>query len=173
MTKCLLMVYTGEGKGKTTAALGQVFRALGHGFKVCVIQFIKGSWKYGELVTAEQFKGLLEFHVTGKGFTWKSKNMDEDIRAAKEACKFAREVIKSGKFAMVVLDELTYPVNYGMLDKDEVLRALTSRPASLHVVVTGRDAPQVLIDAADLVTEMTDVKHHDNAGIEAQKGVEF
>jgi cob(I)alamin adenosyltransferase len=173
MTKGLLMVYTGAGKGKTTAALGQVFRALGHGIKICVIQFIKGSWKYGELVTAEQFKGLLEFHVMGKGFTWKSKNIDEDIRAAKDAWQFAREVIESDNFGMVVLDELTYPMNYGMLDNDEVVRTLTSRQASLHVIVTGRDAPQALIDAADLVTEMTDVKHHYNAGIEAQKGVEF
>ena len=173
MKKGLLMVYTGNGKGKTTAALGQVFRALGHGFKVCVIQFIKGSWKYGELAAAEPFKGLLEIHVMGKGFTWQSKNMDEDIKAARDAWAFARQVIGSGKFAMVVLDELTYPMNYGMLDNDEVLECLTGRPASLHVVVTGREAPQGLIDAADLVTEMKDIKHHYNAGIEAQKGVEF
>lgn len=173
MKKGLMMVYTGNGKGKTTAALGQVFRALGHGFKVCVIQFIKGSWKYGELVAAEQFKGSLEFHVMGKGFTWKSKNIDEDIKAAREAWQFARQVIESGKFGLIVLDELTYPMKYGMLDSDEVLKVLTSRPASLHLIVTGREAPEELIEAADLVTEMKEIKHHYNAGIDAQKGVEF
>ncbi|MBI4966045.1 MAG: cob(I)yrinic acid a,c-diamide adenosyltransferase [Desulfomonile tiedjei] len=173
MKKGLLMVFTGNGKGKTTAALGQAFRALGHGFKVCVIQFIKGSWKYGEMAAAEKFKGLLEFHVMGKGFTWASKDIEQDTRAAKEAWIFAKEAIGSGKFEMVVLDELTYPMNYGMLDAEEVLKALTSRPGSVHVVVTGRDAPKGLIDAADLVTEMVDVKHHYDSGIEAQKGVEF
>ena len=168
MKQGLLMVYTGNGKDKTTAALGQVFRALGHGFKVCVIQFDKGSWKYGELAAVEPFKGLLESHVMGKGFTWESKNIKDDIRAAKEAWNFAKEAIGSGKFVIVVLDELTYPMTCGILDTDEVLGALKNRPESLHVLVTGRNAPEALIDAADLVTEMTDVKHHCNAGIEAQ-----
>jgi len=171
MRNGLLMVYTGNGKSKTTAALGQVFRALGRGFKVCVIQFIKSSENYGELVTEEQFKGLLEFHVMEKGFT--SKNLEEDIKAAKEAWKFAREVIESGEFQMVVLDELTYPMKYGMLDSDEVLTVLTGRPDSMTVIITGRDAPQVLIDGADLVTEVADVRHHYSAGTDAQKGVEF
>jgi len=170
MRNGLLMVYTGNGKSKTTAALGQVFRALGRGFRVCVIQFVKGPGKYGELVTAQQFKGLLEFHVMGKGFT--SENPEDDRKAAKEAWNLAREVIESGEFQMVVLDELTYPMKHGMLDIDEVLGVLTGRSASLNVFVTGCDAPQALIDAADLVTEMKDVKHDYDAGTDAQKGVE-
>lgn len=173
MKKGLLMVYTGHGKGKTTAALGQAFRALGHGFKVCIIQFIKGSWKYGELVSSERFRDLLEVHVLGKGFTWKSKNLDRDAQAAREAWAVAQEKISSGQFQLVVLDELTYPMNYGMIDAAEVLAFLKGRPESLHVVVTGRDAPEALIEAADLVTEMTDVRHHYHAGVHAQKGVEF
>jgi cob(I)alamin adenosyltransferase len=173
MKKSLLMVYTGHGKGKTTAALGQVFRALGHGFKVCIIQFIKGSWKYGELVSSDRFGDLLEVHVLGKGFTWKSKDLDKDTQAAKDAWLFAMEKMKSGRFQMVVLDELTYPMNYGMIDANDVVTFLKGRPESLHVVVTGRDAPEALMDAADLVTKMTDVKHHYRAGTPAQKGIEF
>jgi len=170
MRNGLLMVYTGNGKSQSTAALGQVFRALGRGFKVCVIQFIKGSGNYGELVTEEQFKGLLEFHVIEEGFP--SKNPEEDIKVAREAWKFARQVIESGEFQMVVLDELTYPMKRGMLDIDEVLRVLNGSSTSLNVFVTGCDAPQALIDAADLVTEMKDVNHDYSAGIDAQKGVE-
>ncbi len=160
MKKGLLMVCTGNGKGKTTAVLGQVFRALGRGFKVCVIQFVEGSWQDGGLLTAEKFKGSLEFHVTGKEFTGKSENVDEEAKAAKEAWQFAREVIESGRFEMVVLDELTHPMNYGMLDKDEVLSVLASRTGSLNLIVTGSDVPQALIDVADLVTEVREIKHH-------------
>jgi len=167
------MVYTGHGKGKTTAALGQVFRALGHGFKVCIIQFIKGSWKYGELISSERFQDLLEVHALGKGFTWKSKDLNRDTEAAKKAWIFAMEKINSGEFQLVVLDELTYPMNYGMIDAAEVVEFLKNRPKSLHVVVTGRDAPEALIEAADLVTEMTEVRHHYVAGVHAQKGIEF
>jgi cob(I)alamin adenosyltransferase len=171
--KGLLMVYTGKGKGKTTAALGLVFRALGHGVKVCVIQFIKGSWKYGELISAKRFADLLDFHVLGKGFTWKSKDIDKDIKAAQEAWAFAQEVIKSGEYGLVVLDELTYLVKYNMIAEDEVVVFLQNRPKDLHVVVTGRDAPASLIDAADLVTEMQEVKHPYHQGVKAQKGIEY
>ncbi len=112
MTQGLLIVNTGDGKGKTTAALGQVFRALGHGFKICVIQFLKGSWKYGELESARKFEGQLELHVKGRGFTWKSENIEEDIKIAKEAWDFAKGKILSENYRMIVLDELTYLMTY-------------------------------------------------------------
>jgi cob(I)alamin adenosyltransferase len=173
MKNGLLMVYTGNGKGKTTAALGLVFRALGHGMKVCVIQFIKGSWKYGELTSADRFADLLEVHVRGLGFTWESEDLERDVEVARDAWEFAQETINSGKFDLVVLDELTYLTKYEMIDVEEVVAFLTARPANLHVIVTGRGAPQPLIDAADLVTEMREIKHHYSVGIKARKGVEF
>ena len=171
--KGLLMVYTGKGKGKTTAALGMIFRALGHGFKVCMIQFIKGTWKYGELISSKRFEKLLEVHVLGRGFTWKSKDIEKDIKAAQEAWRFAKEIINSGKYQLVVLDELTYLMKYKMVDEDEIVGFLSNRPKDLHIVVTGRDAPKSLIKIADLVTEMQEVKHHYHAGIKAQKGIEY
>ncbi len=173
MKKGLLMVNTGDGKGKTTAALGQILRAVGQGMKVCLIQFIKGSWKYGELIAAERFPDLLEIHVLGRGFTWKSENIEEDIRIAREAWDFAKEKIASGAYDLVVLDELTYLVKYGMVDELDVLDAIVNRPEDLHVIVTGRDAPQSIMAAADLITEMRAVKHHFDAGVKAKKGIEF
>ncbi len=173
MTRGLLIVNTGDGKGKTTAALGQVFRALGHGFRICVIQFLKGSWKYGELESAKKFEGQLEIHVKGRGFTWKSENINEDIKIAREAWEFARAVIESRKFRMVVLDELTYLSSYGVIDDQEVVNFLKNRPDDLHVVVTGRGASQSLMDVADLVTEMKEIKHPFSLGVKAQRGIEF
>lgn len=173
MSQGLLIVNTGDGKGKTTAALGQVFRALGHGFRICVIQFLKGSWKYGELESARKFEGQLELHVKGRGFTWKSENIDEDIRIAREAWDFAKEKILSENYRMIVLDELTYLMTYGMADENEVVNFLKNRPPGIHVVVTGRGAPQSLIDAADLVTEMKEIKHPYVLGVNAQRGIEF
>jgi len=173
MKKGLLIVYTGDGKGKTTAALGQVWRALGSGFKICIIQFIKGSWTYGELEAARRYSDLLELHVLGKGFTWKSKDLEKDIEAAQQAWGFATEVISSGKFSMVVLDEMTYLLKYKMVDETEVIDFLSNRPKNLHIIVTGRDAPDALVEVADLVTEMRDIKHHFNSGINAQRGIEF
>jgi cob(I)alamin adenosyltransferase len=173
MKKGLLMVFTGNGKSKTTAAIGQAFRAVGHGFNVCFIQFIKGSWKYGELTAAERYKDLLEWHVLGRGFTWKSDNLEKDIEIAQKAWSFAKEAISSGKFQMVVLDEMTYLVTYKMVDESEVVQFLKSRPEQVHVVITGRDASQALIDTADLVTEMKEVKHPFNQGVKAQRGIEF
>ncbi|MGB9615889.1 MAG: cob(I)yrinic acid a,c-diamide adenosyltransferase [Desulfomonilaceae bacterium] len=173
MVKSLLIVNTGDGKGKTTAALGQVFRALGHGFKVCVLQFLKGTWKYGELEAAKRFSDLLEIHALGKGFTWRSENIQEDIRVAREAWDYAVQVIESGKFNMVVLDELTYLISYGMVPENEILECLKNRPAGLHIVVTGRDASQALIDLADIVTEMRETKHCFQQGIKGQRGIEF
>lgn len=169
----LLLVFTGNGKGKTTAALGLAFRAIGHGFPVCMIQFIKGSWKYGELETARQFDDLMELHVMGKGFTWKSEDLDKDIKAAHEAWDFAVQTIKEGRHRLIILDELTYLLSYNMLEEQDVLDVLASRPENMHIAVTGRDASEGLIEAADLVTEMKNVKHAYDNGISAQKGIEF
>lgn len=169
----LLMVFTGNGKGKTTSALGQAFRAIGHGFPVCMIQFIKGNWKYGELDTARQFAGLMDVHVMGRGFTWTSEDLDKDVAAARAAWDLARQVISEGKHRIVILDELTYLITYKMIDEQEIIDTLQARPAGMHIVVTGRGASSKLIDAADLVTEMVDVKHPYANGIKAQKGIEF
>lgn len=173
MGKGLLIINTGDGKGKTTAALGMAMRAAGHGMKVCFIQFIKGSWKYGELESVKRFEECIDFHVTGKGFTWKSENMEDDRDAARNAWEFARKTMTSGRYDMVVLDEFTYLLTYRMIDITPVLADLAGRPANLHVVITGRGAPQSLMEAADLVTEMNMVKHPLDQGIKAQKGIEF
>jgi cob(I)alamin adenosyltransferase len=167
------MVFTGKGKGKTTAALGLAFRAMGHEFKVCVIQFIKGSWKYGELTSAKRFEDLMDFYVMGKGFTWQSENIEEDIKIAQEAWIFAKEKINSGKYQMVILDELTYLIKYKMVSEDEIVNFLANRPENLHIVVTGRDASDKLIEIADLVTDMVSIKHPYDNGVKAQKGIEF
>jgi cob(I)alamin adenosyltransferase len=169
----LLMVNTGNGKGKTTAALGLAFRALGHELPVCIVQFIKGHWKYGELTSAARFEGLLDFRVTGEGFTWKSKDLDKDRQAAREGWNLAKSVIAAGRHHLVVLDEFTYVINYRMVDEEEAMKVLRDRPEGLHLLVTGRDAPTWLIDMADLVTEMREVKHPYKAGIKAQKGIEW
>lgn len=173
MTKGLLIVFTGNGKGKTTAALGMAMRAAGHGLRVCVIQFIKGSWRYGELDAVQRFEGLIDLHVMGKGFTWKSDNIDEDARLAREAWAFAQDVITSNQYHTVVLDEFTYLLHYKMLELVPCLRFLAERNPAQHVVITGRHAPPELIAAADLVTEMQAIKHPLGSGIKAQKGIEF
>ena len=172
-TKGLIAVFTGNGKGKTTSSLGLAFRALGHGHKVCVIQFIKGSWKYGELEAAKSFSDLLDFHVMGRGFTWKSDDLEMDKQIAQEAWEFAKSVIAENKYAMVILDELTYLPHYKMIDEQEILTVLEQKPAEQHIVITGRYASDKLIDIADLVTEMKDVKHPYQNGVKAQKGFEF
>jgi cob(I)alamin adenosyltransferase len=168
----LIVVYTGHGKGKTTAALGMVFRALGRGLRVTVVQFIKGKWKTGERIFAEKIPEL-RFHVMGLGFTWDSDDLGRDKAAAQRAWETAREEILSGERDLVVLDELTYAFHYGFVPLEDVLATLRERPAHVHVVITGRNAPEELIEAADLVTEMKVVKHPFNAGIKAQIGVDF
>lgn len=173
LKKSLLMVHTGEGKGKTTAALGIVFRMMGHGKRVCVIQFIKGGWTSGEAITAKQFPDLLDFRVMGRGFTFKSEDREKDAAAAVKAWETARRVIESGKYRLVILDELTYLIHYKMVPEAEILAALKARPENVHVLVTGRYASSGLIAAADMVTEMKLVKHHFKAGVAAQKGIEF
>ena len=173
MSQGLLIVNTGNGKGKTTAALGQAFRAIGHGFRVCFLQFLKGSWKYGELEAAKRFEDLMEIRALGKGFTWQSEDLNEDIQSARDAWDLAKQVIASGKFKMVVLDELTYLITYGMVPEEDILNTLRNKPPELHIVVTGRDASPGLIELADLVTEMNEIKHPFRNGIKAQRGIEF
>ena len=171
--KGLILIFTGHGKGKTTAALGMTLRAAGHGMKTCFIRFIKGSWKYGEMEAMTRFQDEIDFQVMGRGFTWKSDNMEKDKAAAREAWEKAKEAIKSGKYQTVVLDEFTYLLRYGMIEKEEALEVLRNKPADLHICITGRDAVEELIEIADLVTEMKAIKHSYQQGITAQKGVEF
>ena len=173
MKKGLLIVNTGEGKGKTTAALGMAMRAAGHGQRVCFIQFIKGTWKYGEMEAVDRFKDLIDFHVMGNGFTWNSKDPKQTAETARRAWYNAQTAIESGCYDMVVLDELTYLLQYRMVDPAQCINALTSRDKNLHVVVTGRYAPQELLETADMVTEMKTVKHPFEKGVKAQKGIEF
>ncbi len=171
--KGLLLVFTGNGKGKTTAALGQAFRALGHGMRVAVVQFIKGSWKYGELEAAKRFSDQLDFHVMGRGFTWKSDDLAKDVAKAREAWQFTCELLRQNHHQLVILDELTYLVTYKMISEEELLAGLARRSKEMHVVVTGRNASPGLIEAADLVTEMCEIKHPYALGIKARQGIEF
>ncbi len=171
--KGLILIFTGNGKGKTTAAIGITMRAVGQGLKVCFIQFIKGSWKYGEMETIARFPENIDFHVLGRGFTWKSDDLDKDREAARAAWEKAKEAIFSGRYQMVVLDEFTYLLSYDMIDREEVLRVLNDKPKDLHIVITGRDADPELLELADLITEMKMVKHPYKQGVKAQKGIEF
>lgn len=170
--KALVIVYTGNGKGKTTAALGLLLRAWGRGMKVCMLSFIKSETaNFGEERAARKLG--IELIPLGGGFTWLSKDLDKDKALAQRCWSLCREKIASGEYDVVVLDEITYPITYGWLDVDEVIETLRARPANLHVVITGRDAHEKLIDFADLVTEMREVKHPFNQGIKAQPGVDF
>ncbi|AUX39136.1 cob(I)alamin adenolsyltransferase/cobinamide ATP-dependent adenolsyltransferase [Sorangium cellulosum] len=168
----LVIVYTGHGKGKTTAALGMVFRALGRGMRVAVVQFIKGKWKTGERLFAETLPGLT-FLVMGRGFTWESDDLSRDKAAARAAFDEAAALIAGGEHDIVVLDEITYAIHYGFIAEGELLSALRGRPAHVHVVITGRNAPDALVELADLVTEMKSVKHPFAQGMKAQIGVDF
>jgi cob(I)alamin adenosyltransferase len=167
-----LMVYTGSGKGKTTAALGLVFRALGRGLRVAVVQFIKGRWKTGERSFAETIPALT-FLVMGCGFTWESDDLSRDRGAAAKAWATAKALIAAGEHEIVVLDELTYALHFDFVALDDVLGALRVRPPAVHVVVTGRNAPEALIAEADLVTEMRSVKHPFEQGARARPGIDF
>jgi cob(I)alamin adenosyltransferase len=168
----LVVLYTGQGKGKTTAALGMVFRALGRKMRVAVVQFIKGKWMTGERMFAEAQPGLV-FDVTGRGFTWDSDDLSRDARACREGWERAARLIAGGEYDIVVLDELTYALNYGFIASADVLAALRERPSAVHVVITGRNAGPDLIEAADLVTEMRTVKHPYEQGVPAQPGVDY
>jgi len=171
--KGLLLVHTGTGKGKTTAAIGLILRALGNGMRVALVQFVKGRWPSGERVALERFAELLTVKVMGEGFTWETQDRARDRAAAERAWAASATFLTDPAVELVVLDELNIVLRDGVLPLDAVLEALAKRPARQHVVITGRNAPPALIEAADLVTEMTLVKHPFRAGIKAQRGIEF
>lgn len=173
LEKGLLIVNTGPGKGKSTAAFGLMLRALGHGWRIGVVQFIKGAWDTAERRVLGGFADLVEFHAMGEGFTWETQDRARDVAAAERAWAVAARMLADPTYAMVILDELNIALRYGYLSVDQVLAALERRPAQQHVVVTGRNAPPELIERAELVTEMTLVKHPFRSGIKAQPGVEF
>lgn len=170
--KGLLLVLTGNGKGKSSSAFGMVARAIGHGMKVGVAQFIKGRTDTGEEAFFRRCPEV-EWHVLGEGFTWDTQNRERDIQTARAGWEIARKMLADPSFNLVALDELTYTMNYGYLDADQVLADIAARPTMQHVVVTGRAASQALIDAADTVTELMDVKHAWRAGIKAQPGIDL
>ena len=170
--KGLLIVHTGTGKGKSTAAFGMALRAIAHGFRVGVVQFVKGPWTSGEREALKRFPEV-EVHAMGEGFTWETQDRERDVRAARAGWAKAAALLADPDVRMVVLDELNIALRYEHLPLDEVLASLAGRAPDKHVVVTGRNAPQALIDAADLVTEMTLVKHPFRAGVKAQPGIEF
>jgi cob(I)alamin adenosyltransferase len=171
--KGLLIVNTGPGKGKSTAAFGLALRMLGYGRRVGVVQFIKGAWHSGEQDALARFGDLVSWHTMGEGFTWETQDLKRDIAAAQAAWTRAQELMTDPTISLVVLDELNIALRYDYLDLDEVVAALKGRREGLHVVVTGRNARPALIEAADLVTEMGSTKHHFAAGVKAQKGIEF
>ncbi len=171
--KGLLIVNTGPGKGKSTAAFGLALRMLGYGRKVGVVQFVKGAWHTGEKDAMAAFGDLVSWHAMGEGFTWETQDRDRDVAAAERAWSKAVELMADPALGLLILDELNIALRYDYLDLDRIVAALKARRADLHVVVTGRNAKPALVEAADLVTEMTIVKHHFAAGVKAQQGIEF
>ena len=174
--KGLLIVYTGPGKGKTTCALGTAFRAVGQGLRVLMVQFIKGSWHYGELDTAKMLGDKrFEIRPMGRGFVkvGGAETDPEDIRLAEECWETGREAIYSGEYDLVILDEINYTISYKMLDATKVVEELKGRPEHVHVICTGRNAHPLLVEQADLVTEMKEVKHPYTKGILAQRGIDY
>ena len=173
--KGLIIVHTGPGKGKSTAAFGMVFRALGHGFRVAVVQFVKGKWETGERTLLERMGSeFVTITAMGEGFTWETQDRQRDLTAARKAWDEAKALITSGVHKLVLLDELNIVLRYDYLPIDEVVTFLREqKPADVHVIVTGRNAKPELLEVADLVTEMTMVKHPFHAGVKAQAGIEF
>jgi cob(I)alamin adenosyltransferase len=169
----LLIVHTGKGKGKTTASMGLAMRCIGHGMKVGIVQFVKGVWHTGERDVLTKFPDLCVIRAMGEGFTWDTQDRQRDLAAAARAWETAKEMMADPSYRMLILDELNIVLRYGYLPVEEVLEALKSKPRNLHVVITGRNAKEELIEAADLVTEMTQVKHPFRSGVKAQVGVEF
>src|SRR6202790_5669582 len=169
----LLIVHTGAGKGKSTAAFGMVLRCLGHGMRVGIVQFVKGAWGTGERTVLARLPDLVTCRAMGEGFTWDTQDRARDIAAAGAAWELAKVMIADSSYRLVLLDELNIVLRYGYLPLDEVMAALKAKPRDLHIVVTGRNAPTELVEAADLATEMTLVKHPFRAGVKAQAGTEF
>ncbi|QSJ19805.1 cob(I)yrinic acid a,c-diamide adenosyltransferase [Nostoc sp. UHCC 0702] len=172
--KGLIIVNTGNGKGKTTAALGMVLRSLGHGYKVAIVQFIKGAWEPAEKAAFSHWEDQLEFHAMGEGFTWETQDRDRDLDKANAAWEKSLEYIQNPDFQLVLLDEINIAFKMGYLQVEEVLAGLAKKPPHKHVILTGRGAPAAIIERADLVTEMTLVKHpFRDQGVKAQPGIEF
>jgi cob(I)alamin adenosyltransferase len=172
--KGLIIVHTGNGKGKTTAALGMVMRSLGHGYKVAIVQFIKGAWEPAEKAVFSRWEGQLEFYAMGEGFTWETQDRERDIQKAQEAWQKGLEFIGNPDYKLVLLDEVNVALKLGYLDVEKVLSGLEQKPEDSHVILTGRGAPSELIEKADLVTEMTLIKHpFKEQGVKAQPGIEF
>lgn len=169
----VVLVHTGEGKGKSSSALGMVFRAAGWGMKVCVIQYIKGKWQTGEQKAAERFENI-EWHVLGDGFTWDTKNPEQDIKTSREIWGFSKQKILSQEYDFVLLDEINYCCGYNWISGEEIAQFIQQeKPSWMHLVLTGRNAAPEVIDVANTVTEMTKIKHAYAEGIKAEQGVEF
>ena len=170
--RSLVLVNTGEGKGKSTAAFGVVMRALARDWRVCVIQFIKSDkWKVGEEKIARQLG--VDWLKGGDGFTWESRDLDQSEGRAAAAWQLAAAAITGGNYELVVLDEITYPMNWGWIDSDAVVEAIRNRPGQVNIIATGRDAPEALVEIADTVTEMVKVRHAYDRGIKARRGIDF
>jgi len=169
----LIMVHTGTGKGKSTAAFGMVLRCLGHGMRVGIVQFVKGAWSTGERTVLAQFPDLVTMRAMGEGFTWETQDLARDIAAARAAWAMAQAMLADPAYRLVLLDELNIVLRYDYLPVGEVVAALKGKPRDLHIVVTGRNAKPELMEIADLVTEMKLVKHPFRAGVKAQAGIEF
>ncbi len=169
----LLVVHTGKGKGKSTAAFGMVFRHIGHGLRAGVIQFVKGSWGTGERTVLEKFPELVTIKAMGEGFTWETQDINRDIAHAREGWEEAKRMIADPSYRMVLLDELNIVLRYDYLPLQEVLDVLKNKPIDKHIVITGRNAKEELIEIADLVTEMELIKHPFRSGVKAQAGIEF
>ena len=171
--KGLILVNTGDGKGKSTAAFGTAFRALGRGYKVAMVQFIKGKWKTGEVEAAKKFGKQFKIFVMGEGFTWETKNFEQDVKASRKAWEKCLELLFDDVHELVIFDEINYVMKYGFLDILEVVREIKKKPALKHVFLTGGGAPDEIIEIADLVTEMKCIKHPYQKGIIAQPGIEY
>ena len=174
--KGLVIVYTGNGKGKTTAALGMALRAIGYEHKVCMLQFIKGSWHYGEMDSSKKLEPNFELIAVGKGFVGildDNSPREEHEKYAAEAVRICREKINSGKYNVVILDEVNYAINLGLIDVQEIIKIIKEKPSNLDLVLTGRDVKEEIVELADLVTEMKEIKHPFKSGIKAKKGIDF
>lgn len=167
-----IIVNTGKGKGKTVAALGSAFRALGHGHKVCMIQFLKGQGKYGERLMAEKFDNL-DWFICGRGFVFRKENIDDDRKAAQKGFQLAKEKVESDQYDLIILDEITYLIHYNFVDVDQIIKLIRNKPKRLSLILTGRDADPKLIEVADTVSSIDSIKHAYDKDIKAQKGIEF
>lgn len=167
-----VIVNTGKGKGKTTAALGMAFRALGHGHRVCIVQFLKGQGKYGERLMAEKFDNL-DWFICGLGFVFRKENIDDDRRVAREGFQLAKEKVESDQYDLIILDEITYLPHYDFLDVEKIVDLIRNKPKRLSIILTGRDADPKLIEVADTVSSIESIKHAYDQNIKAQKGIEF